>query len=117
MAVASEAKLYAALGNETRLRILDLVSAHREMCACELVDELGMSQANVSRHIAVLRDAGALTDRRLGTLVVLRVDADALGNAFRTLTEGIAANHARSASEDVEGRLAGRCHEVTPSCA
>ncbi len=59
------ARVYAALSNEARLRMVELISAHNEMCVCELVDALGMSQANVSRHVGILRNAGVLQDRKI----------------------------------------------------
>jgi len=106
------AKLFDALGSDVRLRIVDLVSAHKEMCTCELVDMLRMSQANISRHVKVLRDAGVLLDRKVGTMVVLRVDETAIGAGFRELAELVRGNHARSALEDVQARLRRRCESA-----
>jgi ArsR family transcriptional regulator len=103
------ARRFAALSSDVRLRIVELISAHKEMCVCELVDQLGMSQANISRHVGILRDAGILQDRKVGTWVLLRVDASALDGAFGELSALVGANHRRSAKEDVEARLAERC--------
>ena len=103
------ARRFAALSSDVRLRIVQLISAHREMCVCELVDQLGMSQANISRHVGILRDAGILEDRKVGTWVLLRVDASALEGAFGELSALVRANHRRSAKEDVEAQLAERC--------
>jgi len=103
------ARVFSALSSDIRLNILDLVSAHKEMCICELVDQLRMSQANISRHVSILRDAGVLLDRKLGTWVLVRVDEQALDAALRELTETIRANHRRSAQENPEDRLAKRC--------
>ena len=103
------ARVYAALGNEVRLRIVELVSAHREMCVCELVDQLGMSQANISRHVGILRDAGLLQDRKVGAWVLLRVDEDALHDALGRAILMVREAHRASAQMDPEKRLAGRC--------
>ena len=58
-------QLFKALADETRLRILNLV-AHRELCVCHLVEALGLGQSRVSRHLAHLRNAGLVSDRREG---------------------------------------------------
>jgi ArsR family transcriptional regulator len=103
------ARVFGALSSDIRLGILDLVSTHKEMCICELVDELGMSQANISRHVSILRDAGVLLDRKIGTWVLVRVDEQAIESALAELGGTIAENHDKSARQDPEVRLAERC--------
>jgi ArsR family transcriptional regulator len=103
------ADVFAALGSELRLRIIELVAGHKEMCICELVDALDMSQANVSRHVRVLRSAGILQSRKMGVLVIHRVDPERIAHASSALGERIAELHHRSEGEDVEARLASRC--------
>ena len=103
------ARFHAALGSEIRLRIVELVASLGEMCVCELVDELGMSQANVSRHVAILRDAGILSARKVGTWVLLRVDEAALDRGLSTLSDGVRAALAIAPEEDAEERMARRC--------
>jgi ArsR family transcriptional regulator len=56
------------LADEARLRILGLL-AERELCVCELVGALKLSQPLVSHHLRVLRDAGLLIPRRKGKWV------------------------------------------------
>ena len=58
-------QLFKALADETRLRILNLIR-HRELCVCQIVDVLGLGQSKVSRHLAHLRNAGLVSDRREG---------------------------------------------------
>jgi len=105
-------RLFSALGNEVRLRIVDLVSANGEMCVCELVDALRLSQANISRHVGILRDAGVLSDRKVGTWVLLRVEETALQAGPEGLLDRVQTNHARSVGQDAEARLQGRCSQV-----
>ncbi len=109
MDVQRQARLYGALSNQIRLQIVELVSRHKEMCVCELVDQLGMSQANISRHVSILRDAGVLRDRKRGTWVLLRVDEAAVEQGCGQLLETIRRNHQRSAAENAEKRLGKRC--------
>jgi ArsR family transcriptional regulator len=61
-------RLFKALGDETRLRIVALL-AHGELCVCHIQEALGLSQPNASRQLGVLRSAGIVTDRREGTWV------------------------------------------------
>ena len=58
-------ELLRALADETRLRILNLLS-RRELCVCQIVEVLGTGQSKVSRHLAHLRHAGLVSDRREG---------------------------------------------------
>jgi ArsR family transcriptional regulator len=57
--------LYKALADETRLRILSLLR-RQELCVCDLVAALGLTQSRVSRHLAYLKNSGWVTDRRQG---------------------------------------------------
>lgn len=61
-------RLFRALGDETRLRIVALL-AHGELCVCHLEQALELSQPNVSRQLAVLRAAGVVDSRRAGPWV------------------------------------------------
>jgi len=90
----------SALAEPTRLEALRLIWDGREHCVCELMEILGASQSRMSRHMAVLKSAGLVTDRRdaqwvryrrapkLPRDVVKLVDA---ALALPTLTERIAA--------------------------
>ncbi|MEW6089218.1 MAG: metalloregulator ArsR/SmtB family transcription factor [bacterium] len=60
-----ELNLFKALSEETRLRIMILLS-QRELCVCQLEWALELSQAKVSRHLTVLKNAGLIHDRREG---------------------------------------------------
>ena len=60
------AQFLKVLADESRLQILWLLLNHEELCVCELVEALGVSQSKVSRHLATLRHTGLVTDRRDG---------------------------------------------------
>lgn len=66
--VRSISRLFKALGDETRLRIVALL-AHGELCVCHLETALAVSQPNVSRHLAILRNAGIVEHHREGSWV------------------------------------------------
>jgi len=57
--------LFKALSEETRLRIVKLLE-HGELCVCDIVAALDMIQPKVSFHLAVLKDAALLKDRKQG---------------------------------------------------
>lgn len=48
--------LFGAFANPTRLRILNLLGAEKEVCVCDLCEVLGEPQPKVSRHLAILRE-------------------------------------------------------------
>jgi ArsR family transcriptional regulator, arsenate/arsenite/antimonite-responsive transcriptional repressor len=55
-----------ALADSTRARIVLLVLKEKELCVCELSCALAESQPKISRHLALLREANMLADRRQG---------------------------------------------------
>jgi ubiquinone/menaquinone biosynthesis C-methylase UbiE len=71
-------KVFKTFADPTRARILMLLE-REELAVQELMDVLGMAQSRVSRHLAILREAGLLEDRRDGTYVFYRFAVPALG--------------------------------------
>ena len=79
------ARLFHALSDETRLRILDLLRS-RERCVCDLSDAIGAQQSRLSFHLRTLKEAGLVNDRRQGRWIYygLRVEAlEEMGVALR----------------------------------
>ncbi len=66
-------RLFSALGHDTRLRCLLLLLEHEELCVCELTHALGAAQPHMSRHLAQLREAGLVRDRREGLWIHYRI--------------------------------------------
>lgn len=66
--------IFKALGDETRLRILALL-CKGELCVCDLMAVLNLPQSTVSRHLASLRNAGWVEDRRQGVWMHYRLAA------------------------------------------
>jgi ArsR family transcriptional regulator len=73
------AKLFHLLSHPARLHILDELR-RREACVCHLQTVLRRPQAYVSQQLRVLREAGAVTDRKDGLLVYYSVDDQRLTN-------------------------------------
>jgi ArsR family transcriptional regulator len=71
--LARVADRFRILGDATRLSILRELLAAGELNVGGLVDRLGMSQANVSKHLRVLSDAGIVARRPEGTAAFYRI--------------------------------------------
>ena len=67
---------FKLLSDDTRLRSLLLMQQVGELCVCELVHALGIIQPKISRHLAALRDAGVVVDRRQGQWIYYRIHPD-----------------------------------------
>lgn len=62
------AKMFRALGDPTRVRLLSLIAAQpeHEACGCDLTGPVGLSQPTVSHHLKQLTDAGLLSREQRG---------------------------------------------------
>jgi ArsR family transcriptional regulator, arsenate/arsenite/antimonite-responsive transcriptional repressor len=65
-------RFFQALGDNTRLRILNLIG-DQEICVCYFVEILGGPQPKISRHLAYLRSAGIVAVRREGKWMHYRI--------------------------------------------
>jgi len=68
-----DAEIFQALGDTTRLRLLNILDQTGEICVCELVDALRIPQYNISRHLQLLASVGWVEDRRQGKWVYYRI--------------------------------------------
>jgi len=68
-------RVMKALSDPGRLRILKLL-AGRELCACEIINLLGLAQPTISRHMKVLSEAGLVAGRKVGPWVHYRLAGD-----------------------------------------
>src|SRR5271165_2768796 len=66
------AQFFQALGDNTRLRLLNLMG-EQEICVCYFVEILGGPQPKISRHLAYLRSAGIVSARRQGKWMHYRI--------------------------------------------
>ncbi len=68
-----EAQLFKSLADETRLRIIWLLMAKEELCVCDIMGVLGITQSKASRHLRYLYHLGWVTDRRTGVWMNYRL--------------------------------------------
>lgn len=73
--MTDDARIFKALSDETRLRIL-LLLLTGELCVCEVMAVLDLPQSTASRHLAYLRNAGWVLDRRQGIWMYYRLNDD-----------------------------------------
>jgi ArsR family transcriptional regulator len=69
----AEARLFKSLGDETRLKILWLLMAREELCVCDIMGVLGITQSKASRHLRYLYHLGWVSDRREGVWMNYRL--------------------------------------------
>ena len=60
------AQFFKVLADESRLKMLWLLFNRRELCVCDVMAVLEITQSKASRHLAALRNAGLATDRKEG---------------------------------------------------
>ncbi|MGI8769435.1 MAG: ArsR/SmtB family transcription factor [Propionibacteriaceae bacterium] len=83
------ARIFKALGDPTRVRLVSLIAAHAdaEACVCDLTEPGGLTQPTVSHHLKQLVDAGLLTREQRGRWSYYRVVTSALDALAAALSQ------------------------------
>ncbi len=69
------ARLFKALGDPTRIEILRLIAAQPgPTCVCDIVDRFELAQPTISHHLKLLREAGLLSQSRIGIWSYYKID-------------------------------------------
>lgn len=112
--VETLAHIHKALGDVTRLRIVNLLAHLGELCVCDVESILEVSQSKASRHLTYLKNAGIVSDRRDGTWVYYRLvrEGSVLRSALRELKKALAEDP--QAIRDLE---AAESAARSPSCS
>lgn len=104
-------RLFRALGDETRLRIVALLS-HGELCVCHIESALDLNQSTASRQLGILRASGVVDSRRDGTWVYYRLtdqEHETVAKALEVLTDAFGAARALRADHAKLRRSCGPC--------
>jgi ArsR family transcriptional regulator len=109
--------LFAALANDTRLRCLVLLARRGELCVCDLTATLGLSQPHISRHLAQLREAAWVQDRREGVWVYYRIAPGLPPWAVQVLAESARGLAGQAPFAQDDSALTGRPRSGPASCA
>lgn len=88
----SPTSLFKCLADDIRTKVTLLIVREGELCVCELIAALDQSQPKISRHLALLRTAGLLIDRRQGQWVYYRLHPNLPEWVIETLKTVVDAN-------------------------
>lgn len=84
---AVQAEICKALANAKRLEIIHLLATSEKQSAAELISQVGLTKANLSQHIRVLKQTGIVEFEREGTQINYRLASPKIGEACETLHE------------------------------
>jgi DNA-binding transcriptional ArsR family regulator len=82
--VKTQSRLFKALADTTRLKIMMLLEI-REMCVCELMVALGLTQPTTSHHLGILEAVNLVEDRREGKWVFYSIKDKSVTNLIKNL--------------------------------
>ncbi len=102
-------RLFRALADPTRLRLLNLMAGGGEVCVCYFVEILKISQPKISRHLAYLRAAGIAAARREGKWMHYRLVTPASSAAAAILQQTLQALAGERQSQADRQRLTLAC--------
>ncbi len=85
MVTEDDDELWSAIADPSRRRVLDLLVRHGEVTASWLSGQVPFSRQAVSKHLAVLEQAGLTSHRKEGREVLYRVDATRLDEAAQAM--------------------------------
>ena len=72
--IAMKSDLFKALAHPTRVRILERLAKNgEEVCVCELIEDLGVEQSNLSQHLSILRKQQLISSTKVGLKVMYRI--------------------------------------------
>lgn len=108
--------LFQALSDPTRLRIAALLQLTDELCVCDFTAVLELSQPKVSRHLAYLREAGLVSDRRAGVWVHYRLHPALPAWVRQVLEATLAGCSKRPPYRDDRARLRQRPRAAAQRC-
>jgi DNA-binding transcriptional ArsR family regulator len=98
------ADVLKAMADSTRLKILH--SLHQgERCVSEILENVGGSQANVSKHLSVLKRAGLVDCRRQGLNVFYRIIDEGVFTICRNVCDSLESRIDREHQAILQGRI------------
>jgi DNA-binding transcriptional ArsR family regulator len=87
MRTEADDELWSAIADPSRRRVLDLLVRNSEVTASWLAGQVPFSRQAVSKHLAVLEQAGLASHRKQGREVLYRVDSNRLDDATQAMAE------------------------------
>lgn len=93
--------VFKALAEETRINIIDMLSCG-EMCACDILEKLSITQPTLSYHMKILTDSGLINVTRDGTWMRYTINHEKMGRVAELL------RHISTDKEDCICRTCGK---------
>jgi ArsR family transcriptional regulator len=81
--MAERARVFKALSDPTRLRIIEMLSNCDQMCGSEIAEKLGISLALLCHHWTTLEHAGLITKKKQGQTASISLDRQLLLDCFK----------------------------------
>ena len=100
------ADTFKALSDETRLQMVTLLLEREDLCVCDFVGTLGLTQSKASRHLRYLYHAGLVEDRREGLWMHYRISRN-LSMEQATIMDALSAAIGAERKRDLRERLGG----------
>ncbi|MBN1909078.1 MAG: winged helix-turn-helix transcriptional regulator, partial [Pirellulales bacterium] len=94
----ARARVIKAMAHPTRLFIVEELARVEERCVCELTEMIGADMSTVSRHLALLKEAGIIEDRKQGSMVFYRLRMKCVLKFLECVESVLAANAQRQQS-------------------
>lgn len=85
-AYAAHVPLFKAISDETRLKIIDMLSCG-EMCACAILEQFSISQSTLSYHMKILTESGLVNGVRDGAWMRYTLNKDKTNEVLAFITE------------------------------
>ncbi|MGI8689641.1 MAG: ArsR/SmtB family transcription factor [Thermomicrobiales bacterium] len=87
MQTEQKAKIFAALADPTRLRLVELLIEYGELSGTQMAEKAGISPALTSHHWRILHEAGLITRRKAGQTTYCSLNRAALATTFHALLQ------------------------------
>jgi len=88
-AISERSGQFGALGDEIRLKILQLLARHEALCVCEIQEAFDVGQPTISHHLKLLRDADLVDVERRGTWAYYSLRKDTLKALMQELVAAL----------------------------
>ncbi len=94
----ARARVLKALAHPTRLKLVDELAAHDNVCVCDLTEAIGSDISTVSRHLTQLKNAGIVASEKQGKMVFYSLRVKCLTSLFGCI-ESVLRNNVRDQSQ------------------
>ncbi|MFQ6050922.1 MAG: ArsR/SmtB family transcription factor [Candidatus Hydrothermarchaeota archaeon] len=92
----AKARFFKALGDETRIKILEALRKNRWMSVTDICDETGKEQSSISHHLACLRNCGLVKTKKKGKFILYSLNGDLVQEILK-----LSDNHVRTLFEKI----------------